>query len=131
MTLSFGPHAFMVGLAVGMGSSWAAIRGILMGIIPHKVIVNISLGVQYLHSKLNFKQALTLGGVFSAVMPMGVLAGHLLIHRIEDKGKVLANACELDLEESAGTANIPECIESEKKMLIKNGGNIFEKKAKV
>jgi zinc transporter ZupT len=110
LTLSFGPHAFMVGLAVGMGSSWAAIRGILMGIIPHKVIVNISLGVQYLHSKLTFKQAFILGGVFAGVMPLGVLAGHLLIHRIENQSEVLEDACVLDLEVSSGTANPVECI---------------------
>ena len=83
-----------------------------MGIIPHKVIVNISLGVQYLHSKLTFKQALSLGGVFSGVMPLGVLAGHLLIHRIENKETVLKDACVLDLEVSSGTANPVECMGS-------------------
>ena len=47
----------MVGMAVGMGNSWAAIQAILIGIIPHKVIVLASLGAQYIHAKLPFNRA--------------------------------------------------------------------------
>ena len=47
----------MVGMAVGMGNSWAAIRAILIGIIPHKVIVLASLGAQYIHAKLPLNRA--------------------------------------------------------------------------
>ena len=82
LTLAFLPHSFMVGMAVGMGSSWAIIKGILIGIIPHKVIVLSSLGAQYIHSRLPFPFAATLAFVFAMVMPSGTLSGHLFIHSL-------------------------------------------------
>lgn len=72
----------MVGMAVGMGSSWDIIKGILIGIIPHKVIVLSSLGAQYIHSKLKFKIAIVFAVVFASMMPFGVLAGHIFIHSL-------------------------------------------------
>jgi len=91
-----------------MGSSWAIIKGILIGIIPHKVIVLSSLGAQYIHSRLPFPFAATLAFVFAMVMPSGTLSGHLFIHSLEDEKKsnyLPDNGCSLDLEDSESTTN--------------------------
>jgi len=100
----------MVGLAVGMGSSWPIIKGILIGIIPHKVIVLSALGAQYIHSKLQIKVAVVLAFLFAAVMPLGVLAGHLFIHSLEPDERNSMNNSGCDLAPNEATANIPECI---------------------
>ena len=97
----------MVGIAVGMGSSWYAIRGILIGIVPHKVILNLSLGVQYLHSKIEPIKATIIAVIFASVMPVGVFAGHLFIHSIEDDSKktkyLPTGGCNLELGGKAVT----------------------------
>jgi zinc transporter 1/2/3 len=68
-------HSVILGLALGAQSAAAGALIVFLAIIAHKGAAGIALGVGYQRAGLTHRQALPQLGFFSAMTPIGILAG--------------------------------------------------------
>tara|TARA_B100000508_G_scaffold98072_1_gene76951 strand:+ start:706 stop:1446 length:741 start_codon:yes stop_codon:yes gene_type:complete len=77
-------HSFLAGAALGFSSSFSVFLVILLAILAHKWAASFALAVQLNKSQLRIKTSIMLFIVFALMVPLGILFGDAVMHRLHN-----------------------------------------------
>lgn len=75
-------HSFFAGAALGLSQTFSVYIVILMAILAHKWAASFALAVQINKTTIKFRTGLMLFGVFSLMVPLGILFGASIQSRL-------------------------------------------------
>jgi solute carrier family 39 (zinc transporter), member 1/2/3 len=76
-------HSFFTGAALGLGDSTSVVIMILLAITAHKWAESFALAIQINKSPLPLMTGLGLFGIFSLMVPAGILLGSMITHSLD------------------------------------------------